>query len=237
MFSICCAGVTVIAERAVKPIRHGLQEAAGSTEQRYKRKSYFSTLAVFTWYALNKCWQVNVCRAEHLFWSMEESLYVSAPLELHGLTRSWLESTTSNDLDLSTEGSISLWQLSLLSLTCTDLSPTVHHSILHHQSPPSGSQAYDTLSLESSDSMETSVSTGNSACTPERWEAASVSMGTLKSAPSLRRGVKGLMKKPLSPFAFSVWLPGMSVYFVQPKPCCYCVITHSSPLCAVVPAG
>ncbi|XP_036974808.1 pleckstrin homology-like domain family B member 1 isoform X6 [Acanthopagrus latus] len=48
-----------------------------------------------------------------------------------------------------------------------DLSPTVHHSILHHQLPPSGSQAYDTLSLESSDSMETSVSTGNSACTPE----------------------------------------------------------------------
>uniref|UniRef100_A0A672G7B0 Pleckstrin homology-like domain family B member 1 n=1 Tax=Salarias fasciatus TaxID=181472 RepID=A0A672G7B0_SALFA len=50
---------------------------------------------------------------------------------------------------------------------CTDPSPTVHHSILHHQTPPSGSQAYDTLSLESSDSMETSVSTGNSACTPE----------------------------------------------------------------------
>uniref|UniRef100_A0A665U9D9 Pleckstrin homology-like domain family B member 1 n=1 Tax=Echeneis naucrates TaxID=173247 RepID=A0A665U9D9_ECHNA len=49
----------------------------------------------------------------------------------------------------------------------TDISPTVHHSILHHQSPPSGNQAYDTLSLESSDSMETSVSTGNSACTPE----------------------------------------------------------------------
>ncbi|XP_053297843.1 pleckstrin homology-like domain family B member 1 isoform X2 [Pleuronectes platessa] len=48
-----------------------------------------------------------------------------------------------------------------------DVSPTVHHSILHHQSPPSGNQAYDTLSLESSDSMETSVSTGNSACTPE----------------------------------------------------------------------
>ncbi|KAM9331739.1 pleckstrin homology-like domain family B member 1 [Pholidichthys leucotaenia] len=48
-----------------------------------------------------------------------------------------------------------------------DPSPTVHHSILHHQPPPSGSQSYDTLSLESSDSMETSVSTGNSACTPE----------------------------------------------------------------------
>uniref|UniRef100_A0AAX7TIA6 Pleckstrin homology-like domain family B member 1 n=1 Tax=Astatotilapia calliptera TaxID=8154 RepID=A0AAX7TIA6_ASTCA len=50
---------------------------------------------------------------------------------------------------------------------CTDTSPTVHHAILHHQLPPSGNQAYDTLSLESSDSMETSVSTGNSACTPE----------------------------------------------------------------------
>ncbi|XP_019719693.1 pleckstrin homology-like domain family B member 1 isoform X7 [Hippocampus comes] len=46
-------------------------------------------------------------------------------------------------------------------------SPTVHHSILHHQCPPSGNQAYDTLSLESSDSLETSISTSNSACTPE----------------------------------------------------------------------
>lgn len=53
------------------------------------------------------------------------------------------------------------------SLQCKDSSPTVHHSILHHQLPPSGTQAYDTLSLESSDSLETSVSTGNSACTPE----------------------------------------------------------------------
>ncbi|XP_023135982.2 pleckstrin homology-like domain family B member 1 isoform X7 [Amphiprion ocellaris] len=52
-------------------------------------------------------------------------------------------------------------------LQSKDPSPTVHHSILHHQSPPSGTQAYDTLSLESSDSLETSVSTGNSACTPE----------------------------------------------------------------------
>ncbi|XP_072231669.1 pleckstrin homology-like domain family B member 1 isoform X9 [Leuresthes tenuis] len=54
-----------------------------------------------------------------------------------------------------------------MSLQCKDPSPTVHHSILHHQTPSSGNQAYDTLSLESSDSMETSVSTGNSACTPE----------------------------------------------------------------------
>ncbi|XP_032432628.1 pleckstrin homology-like domain family B member 1 isoform X8 [Xiphophorus hellerii] len=52
-------------------------------------------------------------------------------------------------------------------LQCKDPSLTVHHSILHHQPPPSGTQAYDTLSLESSDSLETSVSTGNSACTPE----------------------------------------------------------------------
>ncbi|XP_061558861.1 pleckstrin homology-like domain family B member 1 isoform X6 [Phycodurus eques] len=48
-----------------------------------------------------------------------------------------------------------------------DPSPTVHRSILHHQCPPSGNQAYDTLSLESSDSLETSISTSNSACTPE----------------------------------------------------------------------
>uniref|UniRef100_A0A6Q2ZKF0 PH domain-containing protein n=1 Tax=Esox lucius TaxID=8010 RepID=A0A6Q2ZKF0_ESOLU len=47
-------------------------------------------------------------------------------------------------------------------------SPMVHHSILHHQMPPAGDPQYDTLSLESSDSIETSVSTGNnSACSPE----------------------------------------------------------------------
>ncbi|KAM6970609.1 pleckstrin homology-like domain family B member 1 [Aplochiton taeniatus] len=43
----------------------------------------------------------------------------------------------------------------------------VHHAILHHHAAPAGDQAYDTLSLESSDSVETSVSTGNSACSPE----------------------------------------------------------------------
>ncbi|XP_061660456.1 pleckstrin homology-like domain family B member 1 isoform X3 [Syngnathoides biaculeatus] len=48
-----------------------------------------------------------------------------------------------------------------------DPSPTLHHSILHHQCPPGINQAYDTLSLESSDSLETSISTSNSACTPE----------------------------------------------------------------------
>ncbi|XP_068441643.1 pleckstrin homology-like domain family B member 1 isoform X2 [Clinocottus analis] len=46
--------------------------------------------------------------------------------------------------------------------------PLVHHSILHHHPPPAGEQPYDTLSLESSDSMDTSVSTGNnSACSPD----------------------------------------------------------------------
>lgn len=66
----------------------------------------------------------------------------------------------------------SLWAFDrslLLPFVRSDPSPTVHRSILHHQSPSGGNQAYDTLSLESSDSMETSVSTGNSACTPERW--------------------------------------------------------------------
>uniref|UniRef100_A0A3P8V0Z5 Pleckstrin homology-like domain family B member 1 n=1 Tax=Cynoglossus semilaevis TaxID=244447 RepID=A0A3P8V0Z5_CYNSE len=46
--------------------------------------------------------------------------------------------------------------------------PMVHHSILHHQPQSAGEQPYDTLSLESSDSMDTSVSTGNnSACSPD----------------------------------------------------------------------
>lgn len=46
--------------------------------------------------------------------------------------------------------------------------PLIQHSILHHQPPSAGEQPYDTLSLESSDSMDTSVSTGNnSACSPD----------------------------------------------------------------------
>uniref|UniRef100_A0A667Y8W0 Pleckstrin homology like domain family B member 1 n=1 Tax=Myripristis murdjan TaxID=586833 RepID=A0A667Y8W0_9TELE len=52
--------------------------------------------------------------------------------------------------------------------------PLVHHSILHHQPPSAGEQPYDTLSLESSDSMDTSVSTGNnSACSPDNMSNAS----------------------------------------------------------------
>ncbi|XP_041655905.1 pleckstrin homology-like domain family B member 1 isoform X14 [Cheilinus undulatus] len=51
--------------------------------------------------------------------------------------------------------------------------PLVHHSILHHQPPSAGEQPYDTLSLESSDSMDTSVSTGNnSACSPDNMSSA-----------------------------------------------------------------
>lgn len=51
--------------------------------------------------------------------------------------------------------------------------PLMHHSILHHlpagrERGEEGDHAYDTLSLESSDSMETSISTGaNSACSPD----------------------------------------------------------------------
>ncbi|XP_074535174.1 pleckstrin homology-like domain family B member 1 isoform X4 [Halichoeres trimaculatus] len=51
--------------------------------------------------------------------------------------------------------------------------PLVHHSILHHHPPSAGEQPYDTLSLESSDSMDTSVSTGNnSACSPDNVPSA-----------------------------------------------------------------
>ncbi|KAM7399817.1 hypothetical protein PAMP_019061 [Pampus punctatissimus] len=54
--------------------------------------------------------------------------------------------------------------------------PLVHHSILHHQPPSAGEQPYDTLSLESSDSMDTSVSTGNnSACSPDNMSRITVS--------------------------------------------------------------
>ncbi|NXV51125.1 PHLB1 protein, partial [Uria aalge] len=63
----------------------------------------------------------------------------------------------------------------------TAFPPLVHHSILHHHRPhglgPRAEEldhAYDTLSLESSDSMETSISTGNnSACSPDNISSAS----------------------------------------------------------------
>ncbi|XP_078055208.1 pleckstrin homology-like domain family B member 1 isoform X21 [Mustelus asterias] len=56
----------------------------------------------------------------------------------------------------------------------------IHHSILHHHPQTLSAQhnvdmdhAFDTLSLESSDSLETSVSTGNSACSPDNMSSAS----------------------------------------------------------------
>ncbi|XP_030320786.1 LOW QUALITY PROTEIN: pleckstrin homology-like domain family B member 1 [Calypte anna] len=57
--------------------------------------------------------------------------------------------------------------------------PLVHHSILHHHRPHGPrteelDHAYDTLSLESSDSLDTSISTGNnSACSPDNISSAS----------------------------------------------------------------
>ncbi|XP_033027223.1 pleckstrin homology-like domain family B member 1 isoform X8 [Lacerta agilis] len=61
-------------------------------------------------------------------------------------------------------------------------SPLIHHSILHHHPPgglglranDDGERAYDTLSLESSDSLDTNLSTsGNSACSPDNVSSAS----------------------------------------------------------------
>lgn len=55
----------------------------------------------------------------------------------------------------------------------------VHHSILHHQPLSGGEQPYDTLSLESSDSMDTSISTGNnSACSPDNMYRYKIGPGT-----------------------------------------------------------
>ncbi|OCT72432.1 hypothetical protein XELAEV_18035411mg [Xenopus laevis] len=55
--------------------------------------------------------------------------------------------------------------------------PIMHHSILHHQQVHSReddpTHGFDTLSLESSDSLDTSVSTGNSACSPDNMSSAS----------------------------------------------------------------
>lgn len=66
--------------------------------------------------------------------------------------------------------------------------PTLmHHSILHHlpvgrERGEEGEHAYDTLSLESSDSMETSISTGgNSACSPDNMSSVSgLDMGKIE---------------------------------------------------------
>ncbi|KAG7322138.1 hypothetical protein KOW79_014996 [Hemibagrus wyckioides] len=65
-------------------------------------------------------------------------------------------------------------------LSSSPAPPLVHHSILHHTAPSAGEDNYDTLSLESSDSIDTSVSTSNnSACSPDNMSSAS-GMGALK---------------------------------------------------------
>ncbi|NXB10115.1 PHLB1 protein, partial [Cnemophilus loriae] len=64
----------------------------------------------------------------------------------------------------------------------------VHHSILHHHRPHGAGpraeeldHAYDTLSLESSDSMETSISIGNnSACSPDISSASGMETGKIE---------------------------------------------------------
>ncbi|XP_035299507.1 pleckstrin homology-like domain family B member 1 isoform X2 [Cricetulus griseus] len=68
----------------------------------------------------------------------------------------------------------------------------MHHSILHHlpagrERGEEGEHAYDTLSLESSDSMETSISTGgNSACSPDNMSSASgLDMGKIEEMEKL----------------------------------------------------
>jgi len=56
----------------------------------------------------------------------------------------------------------------MLSHSLVGSPPLVHHSILHHQPPSAGEQPNDTLSLDSSDSMDTTVTTrNNSASTPD----------------------------------------------------------------------
>ncbi|XP_055279105.1 pleckstrin homology-like domain family B member 1 isoform X2 [Moschus berezovskii] len=69
----------------------------------------------------------------------------------------------------------------------TGFPPLMHHSILHHlpasrERGEEGEHAYDTLSLESSDSMETSISTGgNSVCSPDNMSSASgLDMGKIE---------------------------------------------------------
>ncbi|KAL0993784.1 hypothetical protein UPYG_G00113890 [Umbra pygmaea] len=74
----------------------------------------------------------------------------------------------SREMSLSSPPDVMMDNRRHLSLQSKGSSPMVHHSILHHQTPPAGDLQYDTLSLESSDSVDTSVSTGNnSACSPE----------------------------------------------------------------------
>ncbi|XP_014115313.1 PREDICTED: pleckstrin homology-like domain family B member 1 isoform X11 [Pseudopodoces humilis] len=71
----------------------------------------------------------------------------------------------------------------------------VHHSILHHHRPHGAGpraeeldHAYDTLSLESSDSMETSISIGNnSVCSPDISSASGMETGKIEEMEKMLR--------------------------------------------------
>ncbi|XP_069894708.1 pleckstrin homology-like domain family B member 1 isoform X6 [Dipodomys merriami] len=71
--------------------------------------------------------------------------------------------------------------------------PIMHHSILHHlpagrERGEEGEHAYDTLSLESSDSMETSISTGgNSACSPDMSSTSGLDLGKIEEMEKMLR--------------------------------------------------
>ncbi|XP_012864951.1 PREDICTED: pleckstrin homology-like domain family B member 1 [Dipodomys ordii] len=71
--------------------------------------------------------------------------------------------------------------------------PIMHHSILHHlpagrECGEEGEHAYDTLSLESSDSMETSISTGgNSACSPDMSSTSGLDLGKIEEMEKMLR--------------------------------------------------
>lgn len=81
----------------------------------------------------------------------------------------------------------------------------MHHSILHHlpagrERGEEGEHAYDTLSLESSDSMETSISTGgNSACSPDNMSRCLLPPA-FRFCPILHS--RALLTRSLFPFPF-----------------------------------
>ncbi|XP_052472971.1 pleckstrin homology-like domain family B member 1 isoform X4 [Carassius gibelio] len=81
---------------------------------------------------------------------------------------------------------------------CSTSGPVVHHSILHHTAPSSGEQPYDTLSLESSDSMDTSISTGNnSACSPDNMSRFNISIASCMDALKIEEMEKMLKEAQL----------------------------------------
>lgn len=84
--------------------------------------------------------------------------------------------------------------------------PPLMHSILHHlpgrERGEEGEHAYDTLSLESSDSMETSASAGHSTCSPDnvsRYPPAPAGQPSAGPAPHGTRPPARCRLSPLPP--------------------------------------